>query len=142
MGRSYWFECGRCGFRAKVSGGADRGLDLYVQTILCRDCKQLYDAVIRIRFPTSARGKTKGKTAGLRPPKLMTQPRPLRTPPTFLGALNRLPLAAARQFRWIRFEPQCPVSAWHRVRNWNEPDKCPQCGLHLEKNALPYRVWE
>jgi hypothetical protein len=49
MGRSYWFECPKCGYRAKVSGRADRGLTLFVQTILCSDCRQLYDAVTRLR---------------------------------------------------------------------------------------------
>ena len=51
MGRSYWFECPKCGYRAKVSGRADRGLSFFVQTILCRDCRELYDAVIRLRVP-------------------------------------------------------------------------------------------
>jgi hypothetical protein len=30
MGRSYWFECPKCGYRAKVSGRADRGLSFFV----------------------------------------------------------------------------------------------------------------
>jgi hypothetical protein len=50
MGRSFWFECSRCGYRATVSGGADRGRDLFVQTISCRDCRKLYDAVTRLRI--------------------------------------------------------------------------------------------
>jgi transcription elongation factor Elf1 len=49
MGRSYWFECARCGYRAKVSGRVDRGFNFFVQTIVCRDCKELYDAVTRIK---------------------------------------------------------------------------------------------
>src|ERR1700674_5874389 len=51
MGRSYWFECPRCGYRAKVSGRADRGFNFSVQSIVCRDCKELYDAVTRARIP-------------------------------------------------------------------------------------------
>ena len=33
----------------KSSGRADRGLSFFVQTILCRDCRELYDAVTRLR---------------------------------------------------------------------------------------------
>ena len=51
MGRSYWFECVKCGYRAKVSGRADRGLNFFVQTILCRDCRELYDAITRVKIP-------------------------------------------------------------------------------------------
>ena len=51
MGRSYWFECPKCGYRAKVSGRADQGLTFFVQTILCCDCRELYDAVTRLKVP-------------------------------------------------------------------------------------------
>ena len=55
MGRSYWFECVRCGYRAKVSGGSDRGLNVFVQTVVCRECKELFDAVTKLRLPDQAR---------------------------------------------------------------------------------------
>jgi hypothetical protein len=136
MGRSYWFECSRCGYRARVSGRADRGIDFFVQTILCRDCKHLYDAVTRIRAP----GYTFGKF--IHGPQVKLNHQVLRRPPSFQNALSRLPVPAAGQMRWINFPVQCPVSPIHRVQNWNDPDKCPRCGIHLEKNALPYRIWE
>ena len=65
MGRSYWFECPKCGYRAKVSGRADRGLSFFVQTILCRDCRELYDAVTRLRVPDESGGW--GNFGGLAP---------------------------------------------------------------------------
>jgi hypothetical protein len=40
------------------------------------------------------------------------------------------------------FKLQCPVSAMQRVRGWDNPDKCPRCGVYLEKSALPYRFWD
>ena len=64
MGRSYCFECPTCGYRAKVSGRADRGLTFFVQTILCLDCRQLYDAVTRLRVPDEVGGM--GNLAGWR----------------------------------------------------------------------------
>jgi len=143
MGRSYHFECARCGYRAKVSGRPDRGLDLYVQTIVCRDCKQLYDAVTRIRFPEtpphglSLAGNgslwTRAKTKRLQPP---------RFPPAFQAALNRLRTAGMRHSKWVNFPLQCPVSSAHRVQKWTDPDKCPRCGTVLEKSVLPYRIWD
>ena len=139
MGRSYWFECPKCGYRAIVAGRADQGLDLVVQTILCRDCKQLCDVVTRMRVADEAVGL--GSGIGIRKGRL-AKARPVTAPPTFQSALNRLPPSGARPYRWLSFKLQCPVSALHRVRSWNEPDYCPKCGIFLEKSALPYRLWD
>ena len=89
MGRSYWFECPRCGYRAKVSGRADRGLSFFVQTVLCRDCRELYDAVTRLRVPDDSLAW--GTFAAWRRARLQNLQRSLTTPPSFLAALNRLP---------------------------------------------------
>ena len=154
MGRTHWFECGKCGYRARVSGRADRGLNFFVQTIVCRDCRQLYDAITRIRLPDPLRApnpRSLGVQANgnARPAKVpLLQPRfPLTTPPpplppTFQAMLNRLPYRGIRYFKWINYRPQCPIAAWHRVSEWTEPGKCPRCGLHMERNAIPYRIWE
>ena|SRR5436190_5020108 len=140
MGRSYWFECSKCGYRTKVAGRADRGLTFFVQTIMCRDCKELYDAVSRLKVPDESGMRL--KNLGLRPPGLSRSPITTSTPPRFEALLNRLPYRGVKRFRWIRFKLQCPVSSIHRVQPWNEPDKCPRCGVYLERNALPYRLWE
>src|SRR6266481_8443485 len=104
MGRSYWFECAKCGYRAKVSGRPDRGVNLFVQTIVCQDCKELYDAVIRIRVLDNSRnGGVRQLNA-----KLRTLRDNLKHPPTFLGALNRLTLIDAQESKWLKFAPQCP----------------------------------
>ena len=140
MGRSYWFECAKCGYRAKVSGRADQGLSFCVQTILCRECKELYDAVTRLKLPDEPGGLV--SVAGMHKARF-PKPRPqLTAPPTFQSALNRLPLAGVPRARWLPFKIQCPVSAAHRVRSWNDPDQCPKCGIFLEKSALPYRLWD
>jgi hypothetical protein len=139
MGRSYWFECPRCGYRARVSGRADRGLDLFVQTILCRDCKELYDAVIRLKVEegaASGRPPASSRSRGLIPRGIAN------VAPTFQSALNRLPRLGANGSQWLKYNLQCPVSALHRVQAWNDPDRCPKCGVYLEKNALPFRIWD
>lgn len=140
MGRSYWFECPRCGYRTKVSGGADRGVSLFVQTILCRECRELYDAVTRLRIPHEP--GERGPLMGWGRARLQGWRRTPSTPPSFQTALNRFPVPPASHSRWFQFKLQCPVSPLHRVEAWNEPDRCPRCGAYLEKNALPFRIWE
>jgi hypothetical protein len=140
MGRSYWFECSKCGYRAKVSGRPDRGVGFFVQTILCRDCKELYDAVTRVKVPDGmARW---GSFAGWQWAGLQTGSPRAGTPPPFQAVLNRLPPRGVKRFKWLSFKLQCPVSPIHRVRSWNDPDKCPRCGIFLEQSALPYRLWD
>jgi hypothetical protein len=137
MGRGYHFECSKCGYRAIVSGRADRGLNLTVQTVVCRDCRKLYDAVIGLKIPMESGLKLGNLGFGQR-----GFARIRGTPPSFEEAVNRLPYQGAPRFRWLKFKPQCPVSRFHRAEPWNEPEKCPRCGVYLERNALPYRIWD
>ena len=116
MGRSYLFECAKCGYQASVSGGADSGSEFCVQTATCRDCRALLDCVVRLRVPD----------AGLKIP----------------SELQRLPPLSTKKFKWVSFKIRCPVSPAHRVHAWNEPGKCPRCGNYLDKNALPFRYWD
>jgi hypothetical protein len=62
-------------------------------------------------------------------------------PPAFALILNQLPFSGSH-FAWVQFGIRCPVSATHQVRLWNEPDKCPKCGVYLDKSALPFRIWD
>jgi hypothetical protein len=140
MGRSYWFECPRCGYRAKVSGRADRGVHLFVQTIRCRDCKELYDAVTRIKVGDEAAAAD--PLPGANRSQGLNSRCALNPPPTFQSALNRLARFGGRKWRWLEFDLQCPVSVLHRVQPWSDPDKCPRCGVYLEKSALPFRIWD
>lgn len=138
MGQSYWFECARCGYRAKVSGRGDQGVNLHVQTISCHECKQLYDAVTRLRIPVETRPCLGWGRSRVRNPSRALE----LQPPTFQAALNRLRKMPSADWMWVEFKPQCPVSARHRIQTWNDPDKCPKCGIFLEKNPLPYRIWD
>ena len=142
MGRTYWYECERCGYRAKVSGKADRGLSFAVQTILCQDCKRLYDAVTRLRVPDESPLSDWRNTSGLRRLEWARLDHKPARPPTFDTVLNLLPTTGARRFVWLQYKPQCPVSPYHKVKNWNQPCECPVCGVQLERSALPFRIWE
>jgi hypothetical protein len=123
MGRTYLFECFRCGYRARVSGGAGAGQYFAVQTIVCADCKELYDAVTEYKATAATAVDDGNKTA-----------------PKFATVLNRLPPGGARPR--LKFKPACPVSPKHRVRAWTRPDKCPKCGMYMEQNGLPFRLWD
>jgi hypothetical protein len=141
MGRTYWFECNKCGYRARVSGRPDRGISFFCVTVQCRDCKALYDVVTRLRVPHSTALDAWRLADPSKPKFAQRRPLPAR-PPTFEAALNRLPMLGIRRFIWIRFKPSCPISPAHRVEPWTAPGKCPRCGLCLEQNALPYRIWD
>lgn len=136
MGKSYWFECGRCGYRAKVAGRADEGLHLSVQTILCQDCREIYDAVTRLRVLDGSQPAAHDSLAAV------SLEKEVKRPPSFQWALNRLRYTGQKISEWLKFPLRCPVSPVHKVRVWNDPDKCPRCGVYLEKAALAYRLWD
>ncbi|TET37261.1 MAG: hypothetical protein E3J72_06365 [Planctomycetota bacterium] len=46
MGSAYKFVCGKCGYNATASGGKDRGFIAEVETMICRNCKELVDVTI------------------------------------------------------------------------------------------------
>ena len=48
MGSSFEFKCDKCGYSACVSGGPDRGMVAYVETMVCLDCKELVDVLVAI----------------------------------------------------------------------------------------------
>jgi hypothetical protein len=142
MGRTYLFECPRCAYRARVSGRADRGFGVCVETIVCGDCKQLYDAVVRLKLPDVKRPEplrlgSKLAGNGSAKPNFSTG-----AAPTVQAALNRLNFGWSGRYKWVEFKKRCPVSPLHRVRNWTDPEKCPQCGTYLERHGLPYRIWD
>jgi hypothetical protein len=149
MGRTYLYECVRCGYRAKAAGKEDRGQEFVVQSIVCTDCKEVYDAVVRVKMPQAPRSTL---SIPLRPgarrsrravtSRAATRSAAGRTAPRFEAMINRLPLRGAQRYHWVRFEPACPVSAFHRVAPWNEPGRCPRCGVYLERSALPFKIWD
>lgn len=124
MGRTYIFECPQCQYRTKISGGADSGIHCEIQTVVCRDCRELFDAFIRQRRRAGAVDVV--KFPGFYRPEI---------PPSVLRDPSR-PLV------WRSFQPVCPVEPKHFVEPWNDPGRCPRCGNFLEKNGLPFRLWD
>src|SRR3954447_7860678 len=97
MGRSYLFECSKCGYKAKVSGGADTGLQFIVQTATCRDCRVIFDSVVRVRMPdTGLKLLADFQRARLRKTE--------EKPPTFESMLTRLPPVGVKRFKWVPFK--------------------------------------
>jgi hypothetical protein len=149
MGRTYLYECVRCGYRAKAAGKEDRGQEFFVQSIVCTDCKEVYDAVVRVKMPQTPRpslsipqGRAVRRGRRAATARIATSRAAGRAAPKFEAMINRLPLRAALRYRWVRFEPACPVSPFHRVAPWNEPGRCPRCGVYLERSALPLKIWD
>ena len=124
MGATYIFDCEKCGYSAKVAGGFSEGLEVMVQTILCRECKQLHDAVIHIQLPLL-------QTFG-----------DLERPPEFAEVVKRLPHTGSAERKWKEFAPECPVDPEHPIRDWKLPDKCPRCDVFMERSAIPFQRWD
>lgn len=132
MGKTYLFECPQCQYCARISGGADSGLDCEIQTVICRDCRQLYDVFKRQRRRADAKDL-------VRFPGFYR----LEIPPVVLGRSSVNP--PAKPFAplvWRESELACPVDRAHFVEPWNDPGRCPRCGNFMEKNGFPFRAWD
>ena len=51
MGHTQQFTCPNCEYSADVAGGRTFGFSAVVETIVCHDCKELYDAVANEKAP-------------------------------------------------------------------------------------------
>jgi hypothetical protein len=122
VGKTYLFECELCQYRVKVSGGADAGADCEVQTVVCRDCRELFDVFTRVRRRANSIGKLKPLQPEIPPLQLRSTP--------------------AKPPGWKNMDPACPVSAVHRIEPWKDPGRCPRCGCYLAKSGLPFRIWD
>ena len=133
MGRTFRFHCTQCQYHADISGGADSGLNCDVQTILCRECRELYDVFTRVRRAVGCRDPIRNFSAFTR----------LEIPPVILrDSLFASKAAEPRRFEWQKMKPACPVSAKHFVEAWKHPGHCPRCHAFMEQEGLPLRVWE
>lgn len=135
MARSFLYECGRCRYRAVVAGGADRSAHCCLQTIRCRECRQLFDVPVRLRVSTDVsqlRQRLHRRLYPARPPEL-DRPVP--------GWNLRL-VSQAERCQWATVKLRCPNVAWHHVQAWNQPGPCPRCGDTLDGTLVPWRVWD
>jgi hypothetical protein len=125
MGKTYLFECGLCHYRVKVSGGSDAGVDCHTQTLLCHDCRELFDVFTRVRRQSSPVGKFQALHPEIPPAALAGSP--------------------ARKKSWEAAGLTCPMEhdrIKHRVEAWKDPGRCPRCGSFMEKNGVAFRVWD
>jgi len=132
VARTYSFECPICQYRAKISGGADSGRHCEIQTVVCRDCRHLFDVFVRQRRRADAADLV--RFPGFYRPEI---------PPVILGDSSVNP-GAVRPARliWRDLKLACPVDAAHFVEPWRDPGRCPRCGNFLEKNGMPFRLWD
>jgi len=147
MGRTFHFDCPHCHYQARVSGGAETGLNCAVQTIVCLDCRQLFDVFTRLRQrdgdekPPPAKVKA-GSTRRLLPTGLIIPPLRLVENVWSVFSPKRRPQSPVKQGRWENVKPVCPVTGSHRIKIWNAPGRCPRCGNYLDKNGFPFRLWD
>ena len=133
MGRTFHYHCTQCQYRARIAGGADSGVNCDVQTVFCRECRELFDIFTRVRRTAGHREFAGKFPAPVRP----------EIPPVILreSLFARKP-AEPRRFEWQKIKLACPVAAKHFVETWKHPGRCPRCYAFMEQEGLPFRVWE
>jgi hypothetical protein len=131
VGKTFHFECPQCHYRAKISGGPAQGLHCGVQTIICRDCRELFDVFTRMRRPADRKDL----------PRFPTFYRP-EIPPVILQPSSFQPPRTTTPLVWQDFQLTCPAQPKHFVEAWNDPGRCPRCGNYLEKNGFAFRLWD
>jgi hypothetical protein len=133
VGRTFHYQCTQCRYRARISGGTDSGRDCDVQTIICRECRELFDVFTRVRRVAGQNESAKNFSAFVR----------VEIPPVILQhSLFAQKRAAPRRFEWQKIKLECPVAAKHFVEAWKDPGRCPRCHAFMEAEGLPFRVWE
>jgi hypothetical protein len=143
VGRTYHFECPRCLYRTRVSGSPDSGINCETATIVCHDCRHLYDVFTRLRLRNQGDcGERKKRAIEMRPPELVIPPLALRENPVRVFQPGYRASMKPVESKWILVKLRCPMAAYHRVEPWQDPGRCPKCGTLLDKNAFPYRMWE
>ena len=126
MGKTYLYECGLCHYSVRVSGGSAAGVNCETQTVLCRDCRELFDVFRKVRRQSSPVGKFRAMNPEIPPAGLAGSP--------------------AKERSWEKPELACPMEydkkIKHRVEVWNDPGRCPRCGNYMEKNGMAFRLWD
>jgi hypothetical protein len=148
MGRTFHFDCPYCHYRAHVAGGADGGINCAVQTIVCLDCRRLFDVFTRLRLrdgeaeppPASAKKTKPGRN--LLPVGVSIPPFWLVSNPWSVFSPGRRAADPSKPRHWAEVKPVCPVAGFHRIKPWTIPGRCPRCGNYLEKNGFPHRLWD
>ena len=125
MGRTYQFECPQCHYQVKVSGGAAGGIHCEVQTVVCRDCRELFDVFTKLSGRVGAKEEIKF------PGFFRTE-----IPPVILRG------GVAGKLVWRELKLTCPVRWKHFVEPWTDPGRCPRCGNFLEKHGFPIKIWD
>lgn len=125
MGRTYQFECPVCHYRAQVSGGADSGIHCEVQTVVCRDCRELFDVFTKLRGCAGTKEK-------------------IRFPGFFRAEIPPVILrdGTVGMSVWRELKPACPVRRKHFVEPWTDPGRCPRCGNFMEMHGFPIKIWD
>jgi hypothetical protein len=159
------FRCPGCAYCAEVSGGEDRGLELYTQTIVCDECKELHDVPVR-RFEIPSEDRNLFPDPSAKP--LMATWMKFK-----MGEVSRKakPDTSPAQFPhlqhyWKQVQLRCPKNHYHRPKTWygmhlpleeefaiggdysvveDEEQRasglCPRCGSRMIRSQ-PLATWE
>lgn len=138
MGKTFHFDCPHCHYQTRVSGGADEGVSCRVQTVVCLDCRELFDVFTRVRqrqHPVLTQ-RTLMNSEIIIPPALLVE-QPVRE-----FSVSPVPRSAPTPTFWAELKMVCPIVKTHRIEPWRDPGRCPRCGNFIEKNGFPWKIWD
>ena len=67
MGSIYIYKCSACKYKAKVSGSKDRGFEIFTETKVCLNCKEVMDVGTDIVKDMKSAKKIKRSLTKLKP---------------------------------------------------------------------------
>ncbi len=143
----FQYSCPHCEYQVRVVGGADNGVNCAVQTIVCLDCRKLFDVFTRLRLreggeEASSQGNKTKSNRKLLPTGIVIPPIHLMENSWNDYSPGRQISAPVQKKYWTDVKLACPIANYHRIEVWNWPGRCPRCGTHLESNGFPFRLWD
>jgi hypothetical protein len=151
----YRFDCQKCNYSARACGGEVMGRGFLARTIICLDCREIYDVVSALTrpcqgLPSELIGGNDRRPVVVPPSQLAVIADQLNLLTTVLPAARKLvlyresavPFANLMTPHSVKIRLLCPVNSQHRIRLWKESTTCPRCHDILVRSPIPYRIWD
>ena len=122
MGTRYHFSCDRCKYEAMVSGGNDMGLTFRSTTIICQDCKLLFDVTTSDQLNNDSTDQSELVLVCPGPSSAVSGD--FKTVEEYFQTFAATEESGERS------------NSHHRVCKWKHPGPCPKCGQELIRGKL------
>ena len=152
MTQTFRYDCPRCGYTCKCCGGKASHSTFLTETVICEDCRKIYDVVTSIRLPITpflmSKLKCEGGRLELSEQVIAELEGTISLPSDMLPCNGRIvlhrtdtaPLPRGLGRRWFTVKKACPEMSLHRLKSWKSPCRCPRCNDWLERCLLPSKI--